>query len=76
MEEAGILSRVDPDDGHDPQIFRDASLRHHELEDIMTVKNVVENKGRVNSITSNEVVFENGAHSAPFPPLIPWSLIA
>ena len=68
MEEAGIMARVDRNNGDVPQNFRGASLRHFELEAIRTVKNVVKNKGRVTSITSNEVIFQNGAHSIPFSP--------
>ena len=68
MEKVGVMTRVDPDDEHFPRIFKGASLCFSEIMNLRSLENVVKNKGRVTSITSNEVVFQNGAHSIPFSP--------
>lgn len=68
MEKLGVAQRVDPNDGHFPTIFKGATLDQSEMDDLRKIKNVVSNKGRVTSITANEVIFANGEHSIPFSP--------
>jgi len=68
MEEVAVMGRVDPDDEHFPRIFRGASLKISDMANLRSLQNVVKDKGRVTSITSNEVVFQDGAHSIPYSP--------
>eukprot|EP00536_Pseudo-nitzschia_multiseries_P006341 jgi/Psemu1/324309/estExt_fgenesh1_pg.C_1330009 len=68
MEKVGSLGRVDPNDGHFPRSFKGGSITKHELENLRRLKNVVKNLGRVTSITSSEVIIQNGVHSIPFSP--------
>ncbi|VEU36864.1 unnamed protein product [Pseudo-nitzschia multistriata] len=69
MEKAGSLGRVHPDDGHFPRVFRGANMTYTDLANLRRIKNVLKNMGRVTSITSNEIIFQNGAHSVPFSPI-------
>jgi len=68
MEKVGAMGRVDPDDGHFPRVFKGASISNHDLANLRRLKNVVKNRGRVTSITSREVIIQNGAHTIPFSP--------
>lgn len=68
MEKLGVTQRVDIDDEIFPMIFKGATINQSEMDDLRTISNVVKNKGRVTSITTNEVVFADGTHSIPFSP--------
>ena len=70
MEKLGVAQRVDTVDPHFPPVFKGASLNQPEMDELRKIpyENVVKNKGRVTSITANEVVFANGEHSIPFSP--------
>mmetsp|Transcript_98885 Transcript_98885/g.200674 ORF Transcript_98885/g.200674 Transcript_98885/m.200674 type:complete len:587 (-) Transcript_98885:49-1809(-) len=68
MEKSGVVQRVDPDDGHFPQIFKSPVIDYSELKKLRSLKNIVSNKGRITSITSTEMIFEDGSHSVPVSP--------
>jgi hypothetical protein len=70
MEKLGVTQRVDTTDPQVPCVFKGATLNQSEMDELRKIphENVVKNKGRVTSITPNEVVFANGEHSIPFSP--------
>jgi len=68
FEKVGVVQRVHPNDGHFPQFFKGATIDLTEIEHLRKLKNVVKNKGRITSITADQIIFADGAHSIIFSP--------
>ena len=71
LERVETIGRIDPNGGIFPTVFKAPMIMKYELDLLRSLKNVISDKGRITSITSTEMRFEEkddtgGYYTFPF----------